>query len=157
MKVRSVLKGVMIAVGVIFLLGIISTLFDWGGENVKPKQYDYKITYLRADTGEDILKDYSFMLKRNGNYPEGYSNDSAAFEISALAGTRTETDFGTIISEVYAPNDPETGYCFGGWYLDAACTQAFDGYVKRGAVGNMTLYAKIYVYEEFASGWSDFY
>ena len=151
MRVRSVLKGVGIALCIIFLLGFISTFFDWG-ENVKPKKYDYKITYLRADTGEDILKEYSFMLQSDGTYPEGYSNDSETFEISALSGGRKETEYGTILYEVYAPGEPNTGYSFIGWYLDEACTQAFDGYVERGTVGDLTLYAKISV-----SVWTDFY
>lgn len=150
MKVRSVLKGVGIALCVIFLLGFITTLFDWG--KVKPKKYDYEITYLRADTGENIRKEYSFMFLVDGNYPQGYSNGTETFEISDLAGAKKETECGTMIADVIDPKDLSKSYRFAGWYLDKACTQEFEGVVKHGSVGDLTLYAKI-----LESGWSTFY
>lgn len=44
-------------------------------------------------------------------------------------------------STVVRPADPaETGYAFGGWYLDAGCTQPFD--FAASITGDLTLFAK---------------
>ena len=56
-------------------------------------------------------------------------------------GTAPATQTITAEEKATEPNAPETeGYTFGGWYTDAACTNAFD--FNTAIVGNTTLYAK---------------
>lgn len=81
-----------------------------------------------------------------------YTNDSGTlFKLAAAAGHRVafEANGGSHVASVLVkagtaverPADPtRSGYVFGGWFADAACTQAWD--FAQAVVQDMTLYAK---------------
>lgn len=81
-----------------------------------------------------------------------YTNDSGTlFALAGKAGAKVtfEANGGTYVPPAYValggavakPADPvRAGYAFGGWYADAACTQAWDFALPVNAA--LTLYAK---------------
>ena len=81
-----------------------------------------------------------------------YTNDSGTlFKLAAAAGHRVsfEANGGSHVASVLVkagaaverPADPtRSGYVFGGWFADAACTQAWD--FAQAVVQDTTLYAK---------------
>lgn len=161
MKAREVLKGAAIAAGVIFTLGLASSLLNLGElfPEPTPQEEKHTITYIRADTGEDVLTTYSFMLKKQGNYPTDYTSETETFTISDLLGDMrpdydnlAENELPRIGWEVSDPSDRKKSYGFYGWYLDEGCTVPFDGVVKRGSVSDLVIYAEIKT-----STWTDFY
>lgn len=148
MKIKTLWKGMLIALAVILAVGVLASFLIKAAPQAKPKEYDYSITYIRAETGEDILTNYDFMLKKSGSYPMGYNADSATFKISDLRGKMEPTPNswgigGYVGSEVGDPKDKQKSYAFYGWYLDKDCTVEFAGTVREGATGNIVLFAKI--------------
>ena len=150
MKIKAIIRGFIIALAVIFFCGVISALFVKKAPLPTPKVYDYTIHYLRADTGEDILKKYDFMLKRKGEYPIGYNEGTESFKISELNGKLNPVpiEWGDMQGayfgeEVTDPKDHSKSYSFCGWYLDKECTVEFGGTIHAGASEDITLYAKI--------------
>ena len=151
MKGKTLVKGLLVALIVIVTVGLIAGIFIKKAPAPKPKTYDYTISYVRADTGEDVLEDYKFMLKKTGTYPIGYNKNSATFRISDLNGKMEKVlvnwgegfenvEFG---SEVSDPKNSKISYGFYGWYLDKECTIEFEGTVHEGAREDLVLYAKI--------------
>lgn len=159
MKLKNLLKGIAIGLAIVLTVGLAASLVRW--ETIfptpTPETYDYSIRYVRADTGEDILENYDFMLNSKGNYPSGYNADTATFTISPLLGEMTAiTNEWGIASykgtEVSDPKDSQKTYGFYGWYLDEECTLPFGGTVYKGRASNLILYAKIET-----SYWTKFY
>ena len=149
MKIKTFWKGLLIALAVIITAGLFANFFIKQMPDVQPKTYDYKISYIRADTGEDILTQYRFMMKKSGVYPLGYNKNSATFTISDLYGKLKPVpeEWGMpgmyTGQEVSDPNDKGRSYAFFGWYLDVDCTIEFEGTVHEGAAEDIVLYADI--------------
>lgn len=159
MKLKNLLKGIAIGLAIVLTVGLAVSLIRW--ETIfptpTPETYDYSIRYVRADTGEDILESYGFMLKSKGNYPSGYNADTAMFTISPLLGEMKpipeEWEMGGYVgAEVSDPKDSQKTYAFYGWYLDEECTLPFGGTVYKGRASSLVLYAKIET-----SYWTGFY
>ncbi len=98
-----------------------------GNENEDVDVAVYKIVYYAVVKGKSVdipAKVY----KQDGNYPSGYlsSNGATVDDLSESTSVTALED-----------------WFFKGWYLDEACTQAFDGTIKSGTKGDIVLYAKI--------------
>lgn len=151
MKGKTLVKGLLVALIVIVTVGLIAGIFIKKAPAPEHKVYDYQISYIRADTGEDIMENYKFMLKKTGTYPIGYNANSATFTISDLKGKMEPAPVawgeffkGTYVgTEVSDPEDKKKSYGFYGWFLDQECTVEFEGTVHEGAAENLTVYAKI--------------
>lgn len=89
----------------------------------------YTITYRAVQDGAETDIDESF-FKSDGNYPPTYT-EGETVHISDLVA----------VIDVGAYEDRT----FEGWYLDGACTQAFDGVIDSEGTNDLTLYAKISV------------
>lgn len=93
----------------------------------------YKIEYKAVIDGK-VASVPTAMYYADGEYPTHYK-----------AGERV-----TVSDLQFIYYDEKTDYSFKGWYLDEACTQAFDGVMDTNT--NVTLYAKISV-----AYWTDNY
>lgn len=107
--------------------------FTFVSSNNTIKNTKYKITYQAVIDGE-VASVPARMYYSDGEYPTHFK----------AGETVTVSD----LQFIYY--DKNTDYDFVGWYLDEACTQAFDGTIKENA--NVTLYAKI-----SAAYWTDNY
>ena len=77
------------------------------------------------------------LIKSAFNIPTTYT---VTFNMNGN-GTAPTTLSVTSGNKATKPSDPSaSGYTFGGWYKDSACTQAFD--FNTAITGNITLYAK---------------
>ena len=94
---------------------------------VTVKDMEYQITYKAVidDTEDNILQD---MWKQDGKYPATYKKKD---------GLKT-----TDLDDLKKYSDNDYVYTFEGWYLDAACTQKFEG-IPAGNAADVPLYAKI--------------
>lgn len=103
----------------------------------------YNIKYVVAGREkDDLLKDYSFMLKWDGNYPPNFNTDDVT-EISPLISEKRVGD---------------TVYSFLGYYSDEDCTLPFDGIINKNA--DKTVYVKLELrqeanYYDGCAVWSD--
>lgn len=90
---------------------------------------EYNVTYVAVQNGTvtDIHPDF---YKNGGSYPSEY--------VSGVGATIDDLN-GYVYVSAYEDRT------FKGWYLDSACTEAFDGTIDKEAVGDITLYAKISV------------
>lgn len=89
--------------------------------------HTFKIEYVSVISGE-VVEVYPTLFKKNGNYPTEY-----------IEGERVEISQLHDIVWVGEYHDRT----FHGWYLDKACTQAFDGVIDTEGDWNITLYAKV--------------
>lgn len=102
---------------------------DSGSDGDEITQAD--ILYKGSVNGEEYPLPQG-MFEENGNYPSVYTY-----------GKKTDVDG---LKDSYVEDGKE--YSFKGWYLDVACTQAFNG-ISATDRDVITLYAKLGV-----SGWS---
>ena len=100
--------------------------FTFAFTNNEVKNTKYKIEYKAVIEGKAVQVPTA-MYKPSGEYPTHFKAGESV----------TVSDLWSIC---YNKN---TDYEFKGWYLDEACTQAFDGTIEN--AGNITLYANISV------------
>lgn len=98
-----------------------------GAGNEEEEDAVYTIVYYAVVKG-NIAYIPAEAFKQDGNYPSGY--------LSSNGATVDDLNEKTSVTKL------EDWY-FYGWYLDEACTQAFDGTIESGTKGDIVLYAKI--------------
>lgn len=119
-----------------------------GGGVYRYKSGDAEASGVFSATGHNNYCDSPIACDAKGNLY--YINDSGALfklnagmKISFNTGEGSKVDFQTTVANgsVTKPADPtREGYTFGGWYIDEACTKAYD--FSAAVTADMTLYAK---------------
>lgn len=93
-----------------------------------------KIRYVAFENGKEYTEIPADLWKKDGNYPTEYEVGKTT-NVSELCSYSSSGE-----------ND------FFGWYLDKACTVAFDGTIPSDSDKPLTIFAKI-----SAGAWTDFY
>ena len=92
----------------------------------------YKIVYRAVHNGKTVTDVHEAFFVNGNAYPTVY-----------WYGVDTKIDD---LKEIIYPS-PYEDRVFEGWYLDEACTIAFDGVIDAGERGHIVLYAKVDVVE----------
>ena len=129
-----------------------------GGGVYRYKLDDAEATGAFSATGHNDYCDSPIACDAQGNLY--YINDSGTLfklnggvKVSFETGEGSKVDFQTTAANgsIAKPADPtREGYTFGGWYIDAACTKAYD--FATAVTSDMTLYAKWTKNEASTSG-----
>lgn len=94
---------------------------------------EYKAVVYSVDQNVEtkVISVPKGMWRKNGEYPVSYLDCNTDINVDALSkGT------------YYLDNGSGGSYYFEGWYIDEACTQAFNG-LTQDMCGMITLYAKL--------------
>lgn len=140
---------------------------------VLEKRYTIGYFAVSSATGKQQLfdGDYAFMLKEDGNYPTSYTsaetvvisdlktesggysqwNDAwnavwnDALENIPIENETKQASYSvsSVLTPIPDPKNNNHDAIFYGWYLDEACSEAFDGKIRFNSSGNIVLYAKI--------------
>lgn len=99
------------------------------------EQYDSRLYHLTDDLPSGtVAADGSLIFRVH------YDRNSYSVSFNSMGGTvSTEKKTARWGSNVIAPVPVRAGYAFAGWYVDRACTEAFDGTMPA---YDITLYAK---------------
>lgn len=99
------------------------------------EQYDSRLYHLTDDLPSGtVAADGSLIFRVH------YDRNSYSISFNSMGGTvSTEKKTARWGSNVIAPVPVRAGYAFAGWYVDRACTEAFDGTMPA---YDITLYAK---------------
>ena len=107
------------------------------GQNVTAdkQQYDNRLYHLTDDLPSGtVAADGSLIFRVH------YDRNTYSISFNSMGGTvSTEKKTARWGSNVIAPVPVRAGYAFAGWYVDRACTEAFDGTMPA---YDITLYAK---------------
>lgn len=107
------------------------------GQNVTAdkEQYDNRLYHLTDDLPSGtVAADGSLIFRVH------YDRNTYSISFNSMGGTvSTEKKTARWGSNVIAPVPVRAGYAFAGWYVDRACTEAFDGTMPA---YDITLYAK---------------
>ena len=139
-------------------VSILITDGEWDAAGSKIKYYsafdgtfDISSAGLKASDWGTNYHVYLFAEDINGTYETDYASipvelakPSCTFTVTFNAngkGTAPSAQTVTYGSKATKPTDLEvTGFTFGGWYTDSACTKAYD--FNSEVTSNITLYAK---------------
>ena len=117
----------------IIYLGAFNGTIDLSAIDVKGK--DYKVYLIAEELNGDKETDYA-------SVPVELSTPSVTVTFNANGhGTAPVAQKVSYGNKITKPSDlTASGFTFGGWYTDSACTKTYD--FNSGVTGNITLYAK---------------